>query len=100
MPEIVAGLQPFPFDLPPDFLARLGYERAVGTRIPITDELRDQLCREYGAERLAAFEASAVAPGSSITGGSWTWSTGPRSTAGWSSTRSTWAAPRSPPGTR
>jgi hypothetical protein len=58
MPETAAGLQPFPFDLPPDFLARLGYERAVGAPFEITDELRDQLRRQYGAEALAAFEAS------------------------------------------
>jgi hypothetical protein len=51
----------FPFALPPDFLARLGYERAVGAPLPITDELRDQLRRDYGAERLAAFEARVAA---------------------------------------
>ena len=61
MPESLAGLQPFPLDLPPDFLARLGYERAVGTRMPLTDQMRDQLRREYGTEGLPAFEASVAA---------------------------------------
>ena len=56
-----AALQPFPFALPPDFLARLGYERAVGAPLPITDALRDQLRREFGADGLIAFEASLAA---------------------------------------
>ncbi len=29
------GVRPFPFDLPPAFLAQLGYERAAG---PMSDE--------------------------------------------------------------
>ena len=61
MPEIAAGLHPFPFDLPPDFLARLGYDRAISGSLPFTDEVREQLRREYGAEGLAAFEASVAA---------------------------------------
>ena len=61
MPEIAAGVQRFPFDLPPDFLTRLGYERAVGAPFQITDELRDQLRCMFGAEDLAAFAASVAA---------------------------------------
>ena len=61
MPEIAAGVQRFPFDLPPAFLTRLAYERAVGAPFQITDELRDQLRRMFGAEDLAAFAASVAA---------------------------------------
>ena len=56
-----AAVQRFPFDLPPDFVTRLGYECAVGAPLLITDELRDQLRREFGQERLEAFEASVAA---------------------------------------
>jgi hypothetical protein len=52
----------FPFDLPPDFLARLGYERACAP-FEIADQLRDQLCRDFGPEGLAAFGASIAALG-------------------------------------
>jgi hypothetical protein len=120
-------MQPFPLPLPPDFLARLGYERAVAAPFAITDELRAQLRRQYGAERLAAFEASVAArrprrwvalfwesagdelgwtDGQSSGAGQldhWRFLdlvTGPRSAAGSSGTWSTWAAPRSPPRTR
>src|ERR687884_153950 len=51
----------WPFPLPPDFLARVGYERAIAAPAEVTDELRDQLRRQYGPAGLAAFEASVAA---------------------------------------
>ena len=68
MPETAAGLQPFPFPLLPDFLARLGYERAADARFLITDQLRDHLRRHYCAEGLAAFEVLARRAAEEATG--------------------------------
>ena len=50
------GVQPFPFDLPPAFLAQLGYERATGP-MPLPESTRAMLRRTNISEaQIAATE--------------------------------------------
>ncbi len=49
-------LLPFPFPLPPHFLRRLGYERAVMEPLSITSDEFHQVRRQFGDAGVAAFK--------------------------------------------